>query len=348
MSKDLLKEAIADAKAVKETAYANAKLALEEALAPHIQSMISAKLSEELGEDVGVTVETVDSVNEENNEYGTDDMKKVGGISEKSEKEDEKEMDEAKDESESDSKVDESSHEDDDMSDLDLEAIIRELEEELASSQIGQGDNKEPSDVASSADTEDPGKTQQFMAQVREGEAGAEDMEHAKEGTSKMIDLEELIQALREVNADDDEDEMKQEAYSDDEEDKNKMESLQADLKEAYEVITYLRNQINEINLLNAKLMYSTKLFKKFDLNESQKVKVIENLDRTKSLREAKLIFTTLAETFNSNKSKLSTLKESFASNAIPSTKPSAKTSEIISGDAGIADRFKLLAGLKK
>ena len=45
--KDLLKEAIADAKAVRETALANAKIALEEAFTPRLQSMLSAKLSEE-------------------------------------------------------------------------------------------------------------------------------------------------------------------------------------------------------------------------------------------------------------------------------------------------------------
>ena len=44
---DLLKEAIADAKAVKETALANAKIALEEAFAPRIQSMLSTKLAED-------------------------------------------------------------------------------------------------------------------------------------------------------------------------------------------------------------------------------------------------------------------------------------------------------------
>ena len=48
---DLLKEAIADAKAVKETALANAKLALEEAFAPRIQSMLSHKLAEELDDE---------------------------------------------------------------------------------------------------------------------------------------------------------------------------------------------------------------------------------------------------------------------------------------------------------
>ena len=45
-NQDLLKEAIADAKAVKEVAIANAKLALEEAFTPHLKSMLSAKLEE--------------------------------------------------------------------------------------------------------------------------------------------------------------------------------------------------------------------------------------------------------------------------------------------------------------
>ena len=44
---DLLKEAIADAKAVRETALQNAKMALEEAFTPHLKSMLSAKLAEE-------------------------------------------------------------------------------------------------------------------------------------------------------------------------------------------------------------------------------------------------------------------------------------------------------------
>lgn len=340
MSKDLLREAIADAKAVKETAYANAKLALEEALAPHIQSMISAKLSEDLGDDVAV--ESV--VSEENSEYGTDDMKKVKDITEESDK-DEKE-DDKKDESVMEKKEEdkEDMDEGDDMSDLDLEAIIRELEEELASSQIGQGDNKEPADNAASADTEDPGKNDLIHAEGSHMEA---DDEKEKNEGSRMIDLEELIRALREVDSED-EDDMHEEGYGNEEdEDKKKMESLQSDLTEAYEVISFLRNQINEINLLNAKLMYSTKLFKKFDLNESQKAKVIENLDRTKSIREAKLIYTTLAETFYTNKGKATTLKESFASDAIPSTKPSAQTTEILSGANETANRFKILAGLK-
>ena len=45
-NRDLLKEAIADAKALKETAIANAKAALEEAFEPRVKEMLSAKLQE--------------------------------------------------------------------------------------------------------------------------------------------------------------------------------------------------------------------------------------------------------------------------------------------------------------
>ena len=48
---DLLKEAIADAKAVRETALANAKMALEEAFTPQLKNMLSAKLKEDEFED---------------------------------------------------------------------------------------------------------------------------------------------------------------------------------------------------------------------------------------------------------------------------------------------------------
>ena len=44
--RDILKEAIADAKTVKDTAIANAKAALEEAFTPQLKSMLAAKLEE--------------------------------------------------------------------------------------------------------------------------------------------------------------------------------------------------------------------------------------------------------------------------------------------------------------
>ena len=49
---DLLKEAIADAKAVRQTAFENAKIALEEAFTPKLQSMLSQKIAEEMDDEV--------------------------------------------------------------------------------------------------------------------------------------------------------------------------------------------------------------------------------------------------------------------------------------------------------
>ena len=52
MSKDLLREAIADAKAVRETAIANARIALEEAFTPKLQSMLSTKIAEDMEDEL--------------------------------------------------------------------------------------------------------------------------------------------------------------------------------------------------------------------------------------------------------------------------------------------------------
>ena len=251
--KDLLKEAIADAKTVRETALANAKLALEEAFTPRLQSIISSQLQEEddMEDDVVEDEEEVDMNASEpvasemyDSEEATEDSEEFEGSEENEE-------------------------------DVDLDEIIRELEgmddeenmdEELDSSEIGASPNKAPS--------------------------------------------------------------------------KEAMDS--AELEEAYNVIRFLKDKINEVNLLNAKLLYSNKLFKSYDLNENQKMKVIENFDRAVSLREVKLVFSTLAESFRMPAKKM--VKESFASKPIASTKPKAET--ILTEGNELAARFKKLAGI--
>ena len=45
-NKDLLKQAIAEAKTIREAAIANAKEALEETLTPHLKEMLAQKLQE--------------------------------------------------------------------------------------------------------------------------------------------------------------------------------------------------------------------------------------------------------------------------------------------------------------
>ena len=64
------------------------------------------------------------------------------------------------------------------------------------------------------------------------------------------------------------------------EEEPAKTEAVRAELIEAYSVIKFLRGKLNEVNLLNAKLLFVNKLFKKANLSESQKVKIIETFDR--------------------------------------------------------------------
>ena len=75
---DLLKEAIADAKAVRETALENAKIALEEAFTPRLQSMLSKKIQSEI-EAEGMHDEEEDDEPEEGMHDEDDDMEERGG-----------------------------------------------------------------------------------------------------------------------------------------------------------------------------------------------------------------------------------------------------------------------------
>ena len=306
--KDLLKEAIADAKTVRETALANAKLALEEAFTPRLQSIISSQLQEEddMEDDVVEDEEQGDMNASEpvasemyDSEEATEDSEEFEGSEENEE-------------------------------DVDLDEIIRELEgmddeenmdEELDSSEIGASPNKAPSKEAMDSaefDDIDLFEMEDDEDEMLEGDEMADDEE---------IDLDEVIKSLRE--------EEEEEAPVED-------DSKEEELEEAYNVIRFLKDKINEVNLLNAKLLYSNKLFKSYDLNENQKMKVIENFDRAVSLREVKLVFSTLAESFRMPAKKM--VKESFASKPIASTKPKAET--ILTEGNELAARFKKLAGI--
>jgi hypothetical protein len=116
------------------------------------------------------------------------------------------------------------------------------------------------------------------------------------------------------------------------------------ELEEAINTINILRSQLNEVNLLNAKLIYVNKIFKASNLNESQKVKVVNSFDKAKTLNEAKNIYEVLKDTVKtSSKSKVA-LHESkqFASNIIGNTsarKPILESSDVIT-------RMQKLAGI--
>ena len=308
--KDLLSEAIADAKAVKETAMANAKLALEEAFVPKLQSMISAKLAEEAEEEMeeDETEEAYHSEEAEVEEYKEAEM------------DSEEEMEEAEMDSEEEVEMEEEeememdSEEDED--ELDLESIIRELEDE------NEMDSEEEVEMTEEEEMEMDSEEEVEMTEEAEEE-------------EEEIDLDEVIRTLKEME-DGEEEEAMTEAEEED-------EDMAGELEEAYTTIKSLQTTINEVNLLNAKLLYTNKLFRTFDLNENQKVKVLENFDRTSSVREVKLVFSTLAENLNVAKKTKVVVREGYASKA---TKSSAPKKKIISEGNELAARWKKLAGL--
>ena len=339
---DLLREAIADAKAVKEVALANAKLALEEAFTPRLQSMLSKKLSEEAeAEETEEPVEEYGFYNEadEEEEPAMEEGEEEEPAMEEAEDEEEPAMEEAEDEEE--------------PMDEDLMEIIRQLEEDLVSSDIGGGDNKKPAPKASSASTQD--KKEKLVQLVEEeGEEESEEVaeiqeilralreeeeaeEEPVEEAEEEVDIKEVLRALREEEAEESMEEAEEAAAEEE-------EVAETKLREAYAVIQFLRSKINEVNLLNSKLLFSNKLFRKHSLSESQKMTVIENFDRASSLREVKLVFATLSEALKTVKGTTKQIKESFASKSIASTRPSKNI--LTEGDV-MATRLRKLAGLK-
>jgi hypothetical protein len=361
-SSKLLKEAIADAKAVRETAIANAKIALEEAFTPRLQSILSKKLTAEMeGEEEEVDINEDNDTSSEigsgaDNKMPTDKVNSaqtdLSGISKQSgepgsEVED---YDKVKDLTESEEEMgDDESHEEapamegeeEEMGEdeLDLESIIRELEAQIAGE---EGEEEVPAEAPAmegefGAEEEIPAEEPAMEAEMDAMAPAADDEE---------IDLDEI---LREMGYGEDE-ESAEDKVEDAAEMKSEVARLQAELKEAIDAIKSLRGTINEVNLLNAKLLYANKLFRGYNLTNEQKVKVVENLDRTTSVREVKLVYATLSESmkFTGTERKVAakkTVTEGFASKAQASTAPKK---EIISESNELANRFKQLAGIIK
>ena len=364
-SSKLLKEAIADAKAVRETAIANAKIALEEAFTPRLQSILSRKLQAEMEGD-----EEEADMNEDNDTstgIGTGDNKQpadaansaqtdLSGISSQSasagdELEGHEEVDdlmegedeeapamEGEDEAEYAAEGEEMAPEADE-DELDLESIIRELEDELGMEESDELGYEDPTGVENAYEGEEEAPAAEAPA---EDEMEAPAMEGEEEET---IDLDEI---LREMGYGDDEEVSEEEEAGNEEE----VAAMQSELKEAYSTIQSLRKTINEVNLLNAKLLYTNKLFRNYNLTNEQKVKVVENLDRTSNVREVKLVYATLSESmkFTGTERKVAQAKKSITEGL--ASKPTASTApakQIISENTNeLANRFKQLAGIIK
>lgn len=311
---NLLKEAIADAKAVRATALANAKAALEEAFQPKLEAMLAEKLKNEISE----------------GEYGSDEVSETMPM----------EM------SASDDAMDEGME----ITDEELNEILAELEGEL--DEAGQVDPNVP--VAPAPAPVDPAAAAPAPVPVAEEAEGEE-----------VVDLQELLDSLNEeeieeeemeesiVNEEKEEDDEKEEKVDEKIEDEKVDESLQAELNEAMSTVQYLRDQLNEVNLLNAKLLYTNKLFNQFNLDQKQKLKVVETFDLAKSIREVKLSYTILSESYSLGGSVVKktnttakTITEGLASKPVASTAPAKEL--IVENSNVMASRFQKLAGIKK
>ena len=352
---DLLKEAIADAKAVRETALQNAKMALEEAFTPHLKSMLSAKLAEEdLEEDEDFQEGMHDDEDEEEETdegmYGKprredddDEENPDEGVHDDPRREDdddEEEVDEseiveidgvkyAPIVSEEDEEGDDDEEEVDESEELDLEAVIKELEEELNESDPGE----EEESVNEEELTEGPDEEEKVEEEVVNEEEDEEDLE--EQSTSSGIGKGT---GVKQASASDEEDPGKGKTHE-------QVEKLQGELNEYKEAVTFLRDKLHEVNILNAKLLYTNKLFKEYVLSNDQKLKIVETFDRAQTTREIKLVYSTLAESYKDNGGeRKEVVKESYASKKSGGTAPKTK---IITEEVEVADRFRKLAGLK-
>ena len=292
-NQDLLKEAIADAKILKATAIANAKAALEESFTPHLKSMFEEKINEMEDEEDEVILEEEETTEE---------------TTEETEEETTEETTEETEEDSEEVNVEDMTEEE--LKDF-VEDVVKEMAEagELETSEVPETDGEIDLDI----------------------EIGGE------EGEDEEVDVDQLISELKRAKR---MRTLKESKFRKPSMNGRKLNApkrkpstnvsivenlkLKSELQQSNNVIKQLNEQLKEINLLNAKLLYSNKLFKSHTLNESQKIKVLDQFDKATTTKEVKLIF----ETLNANiqKSTRKPIKENlgFASKAMgqPKRKP--------------------------
>jgi hypothetical protein len=377
---NLYQDAILDAKALRASAMANAKAALEEAFEPKIQEMLRLKLSEELDE--VEELEEVDELEEKKDEVSETELEeKKDGV-------EEVKHDEVKEEYSEDGNMEENY----DINEAELEEILAQLEE-LTATEADQPEMEEKKE----AEMEEAEQLAENIdeelqeAEEEEEEKEEEEAEEVVDDETKVIDitLGDLKQVLQSVmagqadmgmpsdEADSDSEaeaevtleeilaelEEENESVADvmsspgsspegnipemeeakKEEDDDKKKKMEEELEEAKTTIEKMRQDLQEVNLLNAKYLYMNKLFKSKSLSESQKIKVINALDRATNVNEVKNTYETLKESFNETKK--AQLKESigFASQAAGV----APKATIVDADPFI-NRWQTLAGIKK
>jgi len=345
-NRNLLTEAIADAKAVRETAIANAKIALEEAFTPFLKEKLALTLSEMDDEDLDEAENT-----DELEEYLLNNPSPEGvGNAFSREPHGNLEEDEITED------------------DMDLEELLRELEEEDPKEIIeaeedegeeDEGEEDEGEEVTLEDMTEEDLKkliedviSDMIEAGELEAGEGAEGEETGEEetGEEEEVDLDELLYEIRKekmkkMKPKSAEAETKELEEARRRARKAEMEKkeVEKELKEALDTIKSIQSSLQEVKLLNSKLLYTNKIFNSRNLTEDQRIKVLTSFDKATSVKEAKLIYETLIESL---KTKRTPLKEHMLGSASRTVINNAKQPIIESNDQFA--RWQKLAGIKK
>jgi hypothetical protein len=347
-NRDLLKEAIADAKAVKETAIANAKAALEEAFTPFLKEKLAQKINEmdEVEEEMDEMYETEmeKSMDENVEEVSLDEL--LAEL-EEGENMEEKPMEETEiSEAKAEEKEEEMSIED--MDEDDLKSFIEDVIKDMVSAgELEAGHEGEEEEE------------EEMEMEPEEGEEAEEEAEEEVNLDELLAELEGVEEAYAKKSSDStpksknaifskgkdeyvtDETEVDDKASS--KEEAEKLSFYEEELKEAYSTIESLQSELNEINVLNAKLLYTNKIFRNKSLTESQKIKVLTAFDKATSKKEVELVYETLQEGLKVSTVTKSPIKESLGSASKALGSASAKP--IIENDAFA--RMRELAGLR-
>jgi len=354
-NRDLLKEAIADAKAVKETAIANAKAALEESFGPFLQQTLAAKLME------------IDAMEEEKLEEidemaGSDELEEYAEKQPKS-KEEAHEVPTTKEAKESDEELDleELLKELDEMS-TEEESINETISDPTHDTPTAHGNIAEKEEVDMTVDTDSDGVPDEMDDDINIEEMSTEDLESfIKEVIADMIKGGELEAGHEEMKGEE-KDEKGKEGKEDEEEidvdelvaeirkqkekdsEKEEMAKMKEELEEAYDTLKTIKAELNEVNLFNAKLLYTNKIFRAKNLSENQKVKVLAAFDKAASIKEAKLVFETLSEGLNQPKAPVNESLLRGAASKVTGVAPKKPILEVNNQFS----RWQTLAGIKK
>ena len=358
-NKDLFKQAIAEAKSVRSAAIANAKQALEETLTPHLKDMLAAKLQEMDEKDIEEEVVDEGLGNDEGyeqNEQEEDELE-ADVDSEESEEEAEEEAEEEE--------IEVKDMEVDDLKDLIRDIIAQEVGDEHAEDELAA--DELPADDMVGAEDEEEIDLDELLREISEMSHDEEDAhetakvkeygggratDRADSAASGLAEIERLLKKLAAGAGP-----AAKKAYAilqdlggaagsaiRNEGDDMKDEQL----SEAVKTVKELSAQLQEVNLLNAKLLYVNKVMKANNLTESQKVNVIAAFDKAETVKEAKLVFETVSNNLVSTPSRKRSVTESKLGMASKATGVTASKPEIISEVSDAVKRMQKLAGIIK